>query len=133
MNYLKKVERLEELRKQVAKAYQEMADLKKEIVNDLIEAKEKEVALSEYQVYTLIWAYDKQLDIEMLKEKYQDVYELGLMTTFSTERALKSVPQDVLKSVIRDCTTISPRYILKRKKGGIGGKELERHFIKKQR
>lgn len=133
MDYLKKVEKLEELRKQVAKAYQEMADLKKEIVTDLIEAKEKEVSLSDYQVYTLIWAYDKQLDIEMLKEKYLDVYELGLMTTFSTERALKTVPQDVLKSVIRDCTTISPRYVLKRKKGGKNGKELERHFIKKQR
>ena len=113
---MKKIERLEEIRKSINNLYQEKSEIEKDIIKELVELGDKSIPLNDNQNLTLLWIYEKKIDYERLKEKYPNVYKLGLMTTFSSNQALRSMDKNLWEKILQDCLTVNPHYELRKTK-----------------
>lgn len=113
------LKRLGEIRKSIKALYQEKSELESELIKGLLEKGEKSVMIAENEHLDLVWVFDKKIDYDKLKASYPDIYELGLITSFSSKQALLSMDKELWGAVLRDCLTLDPHYeIKKRKKKG---------------
>jgi len=106
---------LQEINQKIKKIYAKKSVIEAKIIEIMVERKEKEVVYNENEISTLVWVFDKKIDYEKLQKEYPQVYELGLYTSFSATRALKSMDSKLFNAILRDCTTVEPHYELKRK------------------
>lgn len=111
--------RLSEIRKELATIYGEKSRLEQEVIDELVELGQKEIDVDDYNLATLKWVFDTKIDYERLKMLYPEIYEMGLQTTFSANRALKAVDKKLFKMILDDCRTVEPHYelIYTKKKG----------------
>jgi predicted phage-related endonuclease len=113
------LKRLGEIRKSIKALYQEKSELESELIKGLLEKGEKSVMITENEHLDLVWVFDKKIDYDRLKANYPDIYELGLITSFSSKQALLSMDKELWDAVLRDCLTLDPHYeVKKRKKKG---------------
>lgn len=112
MTYHTKLERLSEIRTQVNELYKEKTRLEHEVIAQLLEGETKvrEVALNDTEKMTLVFMVDKKIDYERLKSLYPKIYEMGLQTTFSVNKALMAVDNTLLRDIIKDCTIETKGY-----------------------
>ena len=115
----KNLKRLGEIKKEVANLYKEKYKIEQSIIDDMVENKEKTLKLNDDDFMTLKWVYDKKIDYNRMETIYPEVYEQGLMTTFSKTVALMSMDRKLFKMILDDCITIDPHYELEevKKKG----------------
>ena len=113
-----KLTRLQEIRNEVRKLYAEKDKLEQEVIDNMVLNDLKEIDLNDNgnELATLKWVFETKLDYERLQALYPKIYEQGLITSFSVNRALKSVDKKLLKMIIDDCRTASPHYEIRYKK-----------------
>ena len=117
----KKIIRLGEIRKEISKLYAEKSALESEVVDIVLELGEQKSSIQvEDYIANLLWVYEKKIDYEKLKEKYPDVYELGLITEFSAKQALKGIDRNLFNKILNDCIIARGKYEVKVKKGSSG-------------
>lgn len=123
-----KLLRLDEVRKEITKLYTEKIALETEIGEYVKEHGENwHIDLDENYIVRVKEMVDKEIDYEMLKEKYPDVYELGLTTTFNLKTALNSIDYKLFNEILRDCSTYGKKYkVSKERKNGYGKKRYKR-------
>ena len=123
----KKLERLSEIRTSINELYKEKSRLEDEIITHVIDNKldKENIMLDDKMRMALVWVVDKRIDYDKLQKDYPDVYELGIVPTFSATQALNGIDRDLFNKILRDCTTVRPHYKAKYKstkktrKGGI--------------
>jgi len=111
-----KVKRLQEIREEINKLYAEKGKIEQEVIDQLVEQGDKVYELNDSEFIALKWVFDKKIDYERMKAIYPEIYEQGLITSFSTNRALMSVDKKLFTMILDDCTTIDPHYELEYKK-----------------
>lgn len=113
-----KLTRLQEIRNEVRKLYAEKEKLEQEVIDYMVHNDLKEIDLNDNgnELLTLKWVFETKLDYERLQALYPKIYEQGLITSFSVNRALKSVDKKLLKMIIDDCRTARPHYEIRYKK-----------------
>lgn len=115
-----KLSRLQEIRDEVRKLYAEKEKLEQEVIDNMVLNDLKEIDLNDNgigdELVTLKWVFETKLDYERLQALYPKIYEQGLITSFSVNRALKSVDKKLLKMIIDDCRTARPHYEIRYKK-----------------
>lgn len=108
------LKRLSEIRIEVKRLYGEKNRLETSVIDKVVESgSEKIMALNKNEVLELVWVFDKRIDYERLKLLYPEIYALGLETTFSANKALKSMDKKLFNLILNDCTTINPHYKVK--------------------
>lgn len=122
-----KLLRLDEVRKEITKLYTEKIGLENEIGEYVKEHGEDwYIDLDEKYIVNVKEYVEKEIDYEMLKEKYPDVYEMGLMTTFSLKTALNAIDYKLFNEILRDCSTIKKKYkVSKERKNGYAKKRYK--------
>jgi predicted phage-related endonuclease len=113
---MEELKELGKIQKDINKLYARKKDLEKKVIDKMVENKENGTKYAENEVYTLVWVFDKKIDYEKMKSMYPDVYMLGLQTSFSATKALKSMDSRLFNAILRDCTTVEPHYELKKEK-----------------
>jgi predicted phage-related endonuclease len=123
-----KLLRLDEIRKEITKLYTEKISLETEIGKYIKENGENwYIDLDEKYVVNAKEYVEKDINFEMLKEKYPDVYELGLITSFNLKTALNSIDYKLFNEILKDCSTFTTKYkVSKERKNGYGKKRYKR-------
>jgi len=123
-----KLERLDEIRKQITKLYTEKKELEKEIVEEVKLTDSKWfMDLDDDYILRVKEFTEKEINYEMLKEKYPDIYELGLMTSFSLKTALNTIDYKLFNEILKECSTFSKGYkVSKERKNGYAKKRYKR-------
>ena len=109
----KKLNRLQEIKANIRLEYAEMDILKKEIVKEMVETRNKFINFEVNTQAILVWVVEKDIDYIKLMKLYPDIYKLGIKPTFSTKQALNSVSPKLLNKIIKDCTKTTKEYNLK--------------------
>lgn len=119
------LKRLTEIRIEVKRLYGEKNRLETSVIDEVVKnGSEKIMMLNETEVLELVWVFDKRIDYDRLKLLYPEIYALGLETTFSANKALKSMDKKLFNLILNDCTTIDPHYKVKYKSNKKGKKRL---------
>lgn len=117
MTLEEKIRKIEEIKNDITKNYVKLDELKKEVIKEMLEIEVKDFKLDDQLRATIVWIVNKSIDYNKLMEKYPDIYELGLKTTFSATQALNSVSLQLLNKVLKDCTVNDMGYDIKLQKG----------------
>ena len=108
-----KLDRLQEIKANIRFEYAEMDILKKDIVKEMVETRNKFINFEVNNQATLVWFIEKNIDYIKLMKLYPDIYKLGIKPTFNMKQALNSISPNLLNKIIKDCTKTTKEYKLK--------------------
>ncbi len=109
------LKRLEEVRGEINKLYREKSELETKVIQHMITQGDKSVqTLDDKSILTLKWVYEKKIDYEKLEREYPDVYELGLLTTFSANKCILAMDRIIFNEILKECTIPNNHYELKK-------------------
>ena len=121
------IKKLIEVRNDIARDYSELEKVKQDIVREVIENElSKEMEIDRGALAKVLWAYEKNVDYEKLREEHPNLYKLGMEAHFNPKRMFDCIAEKnhtYFTEILRNYTSRDDKYILKtisktKRKGG---------------
>jgi predicted phage-related endonuclease len=126
-----RITRLVEIQEELSTLNRERESIVKSLAMEMYEFEGVMIEVLDDDYFAKVKTFlESQIDVKKLKEEYPDIYELGLITTFDIDTAIKGIDRKLFTEIIEHCSRYVRNYkVAKEKKRNV--ERAERNEFRK--